>query len=73
MKFMSDYKMIEFSPKRAQRFADEHNKAIKEKKEIFMFDGNEFVTAYAHYVLEYLAMNKVIVGKFDAQKLFIYE
>ena len=70
---MAESKMIEFTPKRANRFADEHNKAVKENKESFIFDGNEFVTAYAHYVLEYLTMNKVITGKFDNKKIFIYE
>ena len=70
---MSENKMIEFTPKRAQRFADEHNKAIKARKESFIFDGDEFVTAYAHYVLEYLVMNKIIAGKFNDKKLFIYE
>jgi len=73
MKFMSDYKMVEFTPKIAKRFADDHNKAVKEGKDSFMFDGNEFVTMYAHYCLEYLAMNKVITGKFNERKLFIYE
>lgn len=73
MSFMNDYKMVEFTPKRAKRFADEHNKAVKAGTESFVFDGNEFVTLYAHYVIEYLAMNQIITGKFNDKKLFVYE
>ena len=34
----------------------EYNKAVKEKKDIFICQGHEFLTAYAKYVIEYLTI-----------------
>jgi hypothetical protein len=31
-----------------------YDKAVKEKKETFIFQGQEILTAYAKYLLEYL-------------------
>jgi len=35
-----------------------YNKAVEEKKEIFIFEGNEIVTNYAKYVIEYAEMQE---------------
>lgn len=36
------------------RFRKAYNQAVKENKDSFTFDGNEFVTNYAKYLLQYL-------------------
>jgi hypothetical protein len=64
-------KQITFTPASARLFAKTHNKAVKEGLQSFIFNEDEFVTAYAHYVLEYMVMNKIIAGKFDDKKVFI--
>jgi hypothetical protein len=42
-----DYAML-------QRFKRAFKKATKESKEVFIFEGNEFVIGYAKYLIEYL-------------------
>ncbi len=64
-------KTVSFTPASAKLFAKEHNKAVKEGKKSFFFNEDEYLTAYAHYVLEYMVMQKIIVGKFDNNKIFI--
>lgn len=63
--------IVTFTQASAKLFAKAHNKAIKEGLQSFIFNEDEYVTAYAHYVLEYMVMKKVIAGKFDDKKLFI--
>lgn len=36
------------------RFKKAYNKAVEDKVETFVFDGHEFVPAYAKYLIEYL-------------------
>jgi hypothetical protein len=38
------------------RFRKAYESAVKANKDSFTFDGNEFVTNYAKYLLEYLDM-----------------
>lgn len=45
---------IEFTKEKANRLHKHHDKAVKENKDIFVFDGNEYVTKYAFYLLQYL-------------------
>lgn len=45
---------IEFDEDRMGRLRKAYNKALVEKKDVFIFEGHEFVTKYAKYVLEYL-------------------
>ena len=51
---------IEFTPEKAKRLKKAYEAAVKENKNSFIFEGNEFVTGYAKYVLEYLAMRKIL-------------
>tara|TARA_B100000131_G_C17861031_1_gene510055 strand:- start:49 stop:255 length:207 start_codon:yes stop_codon:yes gene_type:complete len=32
-----------------------YKKAVREDKEVFIFDGNEFYTPYARYLIQYLS------------------
>jgi len=45
---------ITFDRPTYQRLKAEYQKSVKNQKEIFVFDGCEFLTDYAKYVLEYL-------------------
>ena len=47
-------KVINWTRPMFARFKIAHKKAVDEKKESFMFDGNEVVTSYAKYLIEYL-------------------
>lgn len=47
---------INFTKGTFSRFKKEYKKAVEEKKDTFIFDGNEFLVAYAKYVIEYLEM-----------------
>lgn len=53
---MSGQKQIEFTPEKAEQLRKAYNKAVEEKKDSFVFQGDEFVTSYAKYLLEYLDM-----------------
>jgi hypothetical protein len=64
-------KQITFTPASAKLFAKIHNKAVREGAQSFIFNEDEYVTAYAHYMLEYMVMNKIIAGKFDDNKVFV--
>lgn len=44
----------------AQRLRKAYQQAKKENKETFTFEGHEFVTQYAYYLLEYLKMEGVL-------------
>ncbi len=35
------------------RLKNEYQKAVDNSKEIFVFDGNELLTSYAKYLIEY--------------------
>jgi hypothetical protein len=45
---------ISFNHPTYQRFKKVYQSAVKNNIEIFVFDGHEFLTAYAKYVMEYL-------------------
>ncbi len=46
--------VIEFNPEKCKALKREYSKAVKDKKESFIFEGNEYVTSYAKYLLEFL-------------------
>jgi len=48
---------ITFDYTTLQQFKKAYKKATKELKTIFTFEGNEFDTGYAKYLIEYLEMN----------------
>jgi hypothetical protein len=45
---------IEFSRADFQKFKKAYNEAVANGKDQFTFMGNEFVTGYAKYLIEYL-------------------
>ena len=54
MSSKSIYMTITFNHPTYQRFKNTYNTAVKDNVEMFVFDGHEFLTAYAKYVMEYL-------------------
>ena len=44
------------SPKMIEQLKTAYDKAVHEKAETFMFEGNEILTAYAHYMIQYLEL-----------------
>jgi hypothetical protein len=45
---------ISFNKESFKNFKTEYNSAVKNNHEMFVFDGNDFLTSYAKYVIEYL-------------------
>jgi|APGre2960657373_1045057.scaffolds.fasta_scaffold234715_1 hypothetical protein len=45
---------ISFNQESFKNFNTEYNFAVENKVEIFTFEGHEFLTSYAKYMLEYL-------------------
>ncbi len=43
-----------FTKDMLKKFKAAYQKAIEEKKDTFLFDGDEFLVSYAKYVIEYL-------------------
>ncbi len=48
--------LIEWTQPKFRRFKAEYARQSKAGADTFSFDGNEFVTAYAKYLIEYLKM-----------------
>lgn len=45
---------ISFNQESFKNFKKEYNLAVENNQEMFVFDGNDFLTSYAKYVIEYL-------------------
>jgi hypothetical protein len=45
---------ISFTPESFKNFKTDYNSAVENNHEMFVFDGNDFLTSYAKYVIEYL-------------------
>jgi hypothetical protein len=45
---------ISFNKESFKNFKKEYNSSVENNKEMFVFEGNEFLTSYAKYVVEYL-------------------
>jgi len=45
---------IQFTPQLYKELKSAYKKAVETKEEQFIFNGHEFLTNYAKYVLEYL-------------------
>jgi hypothetical protein len=45
---------INFDREKLRRLKTAYDRAVKQGNESFMFDGNELLTAYAKYLIEYL-------------------
>lgn len=48
--------MITFDQEKYRRLQERYDLAVKQNEEVFTFDGNQLVTGYAKYLLEYLAI-----------------
>ena len=46
--------MIEFTPEVLKNLKAEYNKAVESGQEIFIFQGNELLTDYAKYLIQYV-------------------
>jgi hypothetical protein len=51
---------VEFDENDYLAFRKRYRQAVKNKEESFKFKGNEYLTTFAKYVLEYLEMNPII-------------
>ena len=47
-------KTITFNKSKKTQLRKAYDLAVKENKKMFIFDGNELLTKYAKYLLEYL-------------------
>jgi hypothetical protein len=47
-------KMINFDRQKLKELKNLYNKAVKDNKESFIYNGDEYLTSYAKYVIEYL-------------------
>lgn len=47
---------VKFDAAKRERLRKAHKKALKDKKDQFTFEGHEYLTRFAGYVLEYLDM-----------------
>ena len=45
---------INFTYDKYERFEKAYNKALEDNKTDFFFEGHQFLTSYAKYLLEYL-------------------
>lgn len=48
-------KTISINKYQLELLVESYNKAVKEDKEVFIFNGNEFYTPYAKYLIQYLS------------------
>ena len=48
-------KFVEFTQSSFEKFKGGYNKAIENGEEYFMYEGEEYFTGYAKYLIEYLA------------------
>lgn len=46
--------MLEFTPSKARRFKEVYQDTLEHHRQSFIFEGHEFLTDYAKYVIEYL-------------------
>lgn len=51
-----DHKDVEFTPAKLVRFKKAYDLAVKSGLGEFRFEGDEFVTAYAKHVIDYLTV-----------------
>lgn len=45
---------VYFTKEKFDRFLIAYKRAVDQKKDSFLFDGQEYLTSYAKYVIEYL-------------------
>jgi len=51
----TETEQVEFTPESFKLFKDAYQKAENAEDEMFTFDGRQYVTNYAKYLIEYLA------------------
>ena len=56
---MEDYKQLHATPDWLRGFKRAYNTAVKQGKDTFLYEGNEFYVGYAQYLIIYLE------GKFN--------
>lgn len=45
---------INFTKEKFDEFKKVYQQAVKDKQEVFIFEGNEFLPDYAKYLIQYL-------------------
>lgn len=50
---------VNWTETKLNRFKESFSRAVKQEKEIFLFEGSEFVTGYARYLIAYLSTQKL--------------
>ena len=58
-----DHTMVPFTRDSLRRLRKAHKQAKESKNTSFYFDGNEYLTAYAGYVIEYLEIEFKLVDQ----------
>jgi hypothetical protein len=53
-------KKINFDLKKAKRLKRAYEEAVEVGAESFIFEGDEYLTSYAKYLLEFMAMRKIV-------------
>lgn len=46
---------VNFNKELFEQFKEKYNEALKEDKKTFVFEGEEYVTTYAYWVIQYLS------------------
>ena len=52
-------RVVQFTKFTLYKFKKRYEKAVSDKEEVFTFNGNQYVTPYAKYLIEYME------GKFN--------
>jgi hypothetical protein len=45
---------VSFTPESFKKFKLKYKSAVENNQEMFVFEGNDFLTSYAKYVIEYI-------------------
>jgi hypothetical protein len=56
-----DSNAVEFTPRKREQLRAAYNEARDAGEDVFVFEGREYVTDYAKYLLEYLDIQLVAV------------
>ncbi len=62
---ISEVPPVSFTKKEAQQFRIAYMKAVKEGKEVFEFQGRDFLLSYARYVIEHFKCKGLISNNED--------
>ena len=64
---------VNFNTENVGGFIAAYNKAVDETAASFNFDGGDYVTKYAYYLIQLLVDKKIVIGIFNDNKKFNYD